>query len=147
MEFLINFIEKKIFIGKKILILSFYLQYRQTRKFYLALVWGNVKEDFIDIRVDIGKDTSEEWSSIKMAPADSPACCDKPRDARTKVIKHEIHFHENYNFLFQLLVLERGLFRNMPATKVLLAPITGRRHQVSIMLLFLNIYSSQTCLL
>jgi len=90
-------------------------EYRQTRKFYLALVWGNVKEDFIDIRVDIGKDTSEEWANIKMAPADSPVCCDKPRDARTK-----------------LLVLERGLFRNKPATKVLLSPITGRRHQLRV---------------
>jgi len=90
-------------------------EHRQTRKFYLALVWGNVKDDFIDIRVDIGKDTSEEWSNIKMAPADSPNCCNKPRDARTK-----------------LMVLERGLVRSKPATKILLAPITGRRHQLRV---------------
>ena len=79
----------------------FYLQHRQTRKFYLALVWGNVKDDFIDIRVDIGKDTSEEWSNIKMAPADSPVCCNKPRDARTKVNQSKtISFRElTFSFL------------------------------------------------
>jgi len=41
--------------------------------------------------------------------------CVKPRDARTK-----------------LLVLERGYFNGKSATKVLLAPVTGRRHQLRV---------------
>ena len=30
------------------------------------------------------------------------------------------------------MVLERGLYRNRPATKLLLCPVTGRRHQLRV---------------
>ena len=35
-----------------------------------------------------------------------------------------------WNRRTKLLVLERGSYHGYPATKVLLAPITGRRHQL-----------------
>ena len=97
------------------LLINFVVQLRTPKKFYIALVWGEVKHEKLDIRVDIGPETAGEWAGVKMVPVDSPTCdTSKVKTARTR-----------------LMVLERGLFRRMPATKVLLAPITGRRHQVS----------------
>lgn len=87
---------------------------RKTRKFYIALVRGHVVDDKIDISAAIGDDSTPEWSKIRMCtPAQST--CLHPRAARTK-----------------LLVIERGTFNGKPATKVLLAPITGRRHQLRV---------------
>ena len=91
------------------------VQLRTPKKYYIALVWGEVKHDKLDIRVDIGPETAGEWAGVRMATVDSETCdLAKVKTARTR-----------------LMVLERGLFRQMPATKVLLAPITGRRHQVT----------------
>ena len=72
-------------------------------------------DNLIDIKVGIGDETEEEWAGVKMAAAGSETCGDKVRDARTR-----------------LVVLQRGVFRGQPATKVLLSPITGRRHQLRV---------------
>ena len=91
------------------------VQLRTPKKYYIALVWGEVKHEKLDIRVDIGPETAGEWAGVRMATVDSETCDQaKVKTARTR-----------------MMVLERGLFRQMPATKVLLAPITGRRHQVT----------------
>lgn len=82
---------------------------RRTKKFYLALLRGHVKEDRVDIDIPIGKDKSSEQ---RMCCPDQPNC-DKARAARTR-----------------LVVLSRGEYSGSPATKVLLAPVTGRRHQL-----------------
>ena len=90
-------------------------QLRTPKKYYIALVWGELKKDKLDIRVDIGTETAGEWAGVRMATVDSESCDrGKVKTARTR-----------------LMVLKRGQFRRMPATKVLLAPITGRRHQVA----------------
>lgn len=90
-------------------------QLRTPKKYYIALVWGELKKEKLDIRVDIGTETAGEWAGVRMATVDSETCDrGKLKTARTR-----------------LMVLERGQFRRMPATKVLLAPITGRRHQVA----------------
>ena len=69
----------------------------------------------LDIRVDIGPETDGEWAAVRMAPVDSQTCDrSQAKESRTR-----------------LMVLERGAFRQRPATKVLMAPITGRRHQVN----------------
>ena len=62
--------------------------------------------------VSLGDDSTPEWNKIRMCTPASGTCL-HPRPARTK-----------------LLVIERGRFNGKPATKVLLCPITGRRHQV-----------------
>lgn len=82
---------------------------RRTKKFYLALVRGRVEEDRVDIDVPIGNDSECEQ---RMRCPDEAQCV-KPRSARTR-----------------LLVLARGTYDGDPATKVLLAPVTGRRHQL-----------------
>lgn len=88
---------------------------RTPKKYYIALVWGELKQERLDIRVDIGTETAGEWAGVRMATVDSETCDQsKVKIARTR-----------------LMVLERGQFRQMPATKILLAPITGRRHQVA----------------
>ena len=75
-------------------------------------MWGELEEDHLDVRVAIGKDSHPDWENIRMVPASDPGCV-KPKQSRTK-----------------MMVLERGLYRDMPATKLLLFPVTGRRHQV-----------------
>ena len=74
-----------------------------------------MEDDLVDIKVGIGDETEEEWAGVKMAAADSDTCGGRVRDARTR-----------------LVVMERGVFRSQPATKVLLSPITGRRHQLRV---------------
>jgi len=86
---------------------------RKTKKYYLALVRGHVSEDCLEINVPIGDDSRPEWSRLRMSTPSTDPGCMRPREARTK-----------------LLVLERGQYNKQPATKVLLAPLTGRRHQL-----------------
>lgn len=87
---------------------------RQVDKYYLALVRGHLSQEVVDISVPIGDDMRPEWYKIKMATAQNPHA--GPCKAA--------HTH--------LLVLQRGLYNNYPATKVLLKPSTGRRHQLRI---------------
>jgi len=89
---------------------------RTPKKYYIALVWGEVMHEKLDIRVDIGPETGGEWAGVRMAPVDSQTCDrSQAKESRTR-----------------LMVLERGAFRQRPATKVLMAPITGRRHQLRV---------------
>ena len=78
-------------------------------------MWGHVSSECLDIRVGIGDETDEEWAGVRMTTEDADTCGGKVRDARTR-----------------LVVLERGEYRSKPATKVLLSPITGRRHQLRV---------------
>uniref|UniRef100_A0A1B6E762 Pseudouridine synthase RsuA/RluA-like domain-containing protein n=1 Tax=Clastoptera arizonana TaxID=38151 RepID=A0A1B6E762_9HEMI len=87
---------------------------RITKKYYLALLRGHVSEEIVDISIAIGEDSREIHSSHKMCTAKETACL-LPRNAHTR-----------------LLILERGLYCQYPATKVLLRPITGRRHQLRV---------------
>ena len=61
----------------------------------------------------IGYDIREEFDGVRMATESMPNCSPDTRDAKT-----------------HLVVLEKGLCYGYPATKVLLRPITGRRHQL-----------------
>jgi len=87
---------------------------RRVLKYYLAIVRGHVMEDKIDISAAIGDDSTPEWFKIRMCTPARDTCVNH-RAARTK-----------------LVVLERGTFDGEPATKILLAPITGRRHQLRV---------------
>ncbi|XP_071544869.1 RNA pseudouridylate synthase domain-containing protein 1-like [Panulirus ornatus] len=83
-------------------------------KYYLALVRGHVSKEMMDVELPIGDDMRDEWHGIRMATPVSPHAgyC---KTAHTR-----------------LLVLQKGLYNNYPATKVLLKPITGRRHQLRV---------------
>lgn len=86
---------------------------RKTRKFYLSLIRGHVDHDRLLIDIPIGGDSRPEWSQLRMStPATDPDCL-RPREAKTR-----------------LVVLERGSYSGQPATKVLMYPLTGRRHQL-----------------
>jgi len=87
---------------------------RKTRKYYLGIVHGHLKEDKLDINMPIGTDKRPEWEGVKMCSGSKPYCS-KPRKARTRVV-----------------VLERGHQNGNPATKVMMAPVTGRRHQLRV---------------
>jgi len=87
---------------------------RKVKKFYLALVRGHVLEDKIDISAPIGDDSTPEWHKIRMCTPAQDSCVNH-RPARTR-----------------LVVLERGSYAGDPVTKILLAPITGRRHQLRV---------------
>ena len=81
-------------------------------KIYLAIVRGHCAQDKYHVKVPIGNDSRPEYSSIKMATSDSEFVSN-PRNAET-LIK----------------VVSRGTYQGSPATKILLRPLTGRRHQL-----------------
>ncbi|XP_053595956.1 RNA pseudouridylate synthase domain-containing protein 1 [Microplitis demolitor] len=87
---------------------------RKVKKYYLALVHGHINESHLIINKPIGQDTREILGNKKMCTIDDNHCI-KPRDSCTL-----------------LLVLERGLRDGKPATKILLRPHTGRRHQLRV---------------
>ncbi|XP_023346502.1 RNA pseudouridylate synthase domain-containing protein 1-like isoform X2 [Eurytemora carolleeae] len=87
---------------------------RETQKFYIALVRGHIQDPGLDINIPIGEDGRPESANVKMCSAKHSYCV-KPRPSRTRC-----------------LVLERGLHNGQPASKVLLAPLTGRRHQLRV---------------
>jgi len=93
---------------------------QKSSKFYLAIVRGHVTDDCVHIDLPIGEvaadDDLQEWGKAKMAtPWSRPdGLCAKARRAETKMV-----------------VMSRGLMGGgYPATKVLLQPLTGRRHQL-----------------
>lgn len=86
----------------------------KVQKFYLALVHGHIHEPYIVIDKPIGADIREKTGNHKMCTSDS-IFCDKPRRSYTT-----------------LVVLERGFWKDKPATKILLQPGTGRRHQLRV---------------
>jgi 23S rRNA-/tRNA-specific pseudouridylate synthase len=87
---------------------------RKTKKYYLALLRGHVACEIMDIHKPIGEDSRQKSGSHRMCTASDPHCV-SPRSAHTR-----------------MLVLQRGLYDLYPATKVLLRPITGRRHQLRV---------------
>lgn len=88
---------------------------RQVSKYYVALVKGHIELNEIYIDVPIGDDIRFKTTNFKMCTAYDWEHCLKPRPCSTK-----------------LLVLERGTYDSEFATKVLLQPVTGRRHQLRV---------------
>ncbi|XP_054014308.1 RNA pseudouridylate synthase domain-containing protein 1-like isoform X2 [Hylaeus anthracinus] len=87
---------------------------RTAKKFYLALLHGHINEPYLIIDKAIGIDVREKTGNHKMCISDN-IFCEKPRKSYTV-----------------LVVLEQGLRNGKPATKVLLCPGTGRRHQLRV---------------
>ncbi|XP_021949042.1 RNA pseudouridylate synthase domain-containing protein 1 isoform X2 [Folsomia candida] len=87
--------------------------HRKTSKYYLAIVRGHISKDLITVNEGIGDDIRQSFQNIRMALASSDFCTAKWRNATTHIA-----------------VLERGYCYNYPATKILMKPITGRRHQL-----------------
>lgn len=87
---------------------------RTAKKFYLALVHGCINEPYIIIDKAIGHDVREKEGNHKMCTSDN-VYCEKPRRSITV-----------------LVALEHGFRKDTPATKVLLCPGTGRRHQLRV---------------
>lgn len=86
---------------------------RETQKYYLAVIRGHLMHEKLCIDVGIGQD-SRPGCGHRMCTQDKEYCTN-PKPAVTC-----------------LLVLERGFYDDAPATKVLLKPITGRRHQLRV---------------
>ncbi|XP_076246668.1 RNA pseudouridylate synthase domain-containing protein 1 [Calliopsis andreniformis] len=87
---------------------------RTAKKFYLALLHGHIDKPYIIVDKAIGIDIREKKGNHKMCVSDN-IFCEKPRSSFTI-----------------LVVLERGFRSGKPATKVLLCPGTGRRHQLRV---------------
>jgi len=87
---------------------------KQVDKYYLAILRGHLSKDILNVHLPIGEDIREEWFKIKMTTSQSPYA-GKCRNAHTRI-----------------LVLQKGLYNNYPSTKVLMKPITGRRHQLRV---------------
>merc|ERR1711928_16403 len=89
---------------------------RKTFKYYIALLRGHVSLDheIVELEWSIGTDSRPESNGRKMCIGSKPYC-EKPRWAHTR-----------------LLILDIGYYNNEPVTKVMLKPITGRRHQIRV---------------
>ncbi|XP_076753296.1 RNA pseudouridylate synthase domain-containing protein 1 [Xylocopa sonorina] len=87
---------------------------RTAKKFYLALLHGHIHKPYLIIDKAIGVDAREKKGNHKMC-IDDNIFCERPRKSFTI-----------------LVVLERGFRNGKPATKVLLCPGTGRRHQLRV---------------
>lgn len=93
---------------------------RTTKKYYVALVYGLLAKEIIDVNIPIGEDM-RKVEVQKMCTTKEPLFCRNSREART-IIKS----------------VEEGIFNNYPATKILCRPITGRRHQIRVHCSFLG---------
>ena len=83
-------------------------------KHYLAIVRGHCQENFYKINLPIGEDCRPEFKKLRVAIQGSEHC-QNARQAETLVA-----------------VLSRGFYKDQPVTKVLLRPLTGRRHQLRV---------------
>lgn len=84
-------------------------------RYYLAILRGHMSQNLITVDQGIGEDVREAFRGVRMASASFKFCTNKWRNATTHIA-----------------VLERGYCYNYPATKVLMRPITGRRHQLRV---------------
>ncbi|KAK9890473.1 hypothetical protein WA026_010556 [Henosepilachna vigintioctopunctata] len=83
-----------------------------TEKYYIALVRGWFSVDFIDVNVPIGEDQNN--TEIQRMSCDNINYTN-PKTARSLIT-----------------VLEKGMFKNYPSSKILIRPVTGRRHQIRV---------------
>lgn len=86
---------------------------RLSQKYYLALVHGHVTCSAFSVDSAIGTDSRPNFSHCMCT--ESNDYCLKPKSALTLI-----------------LLLELGLYNGKPASKIMLKPITGRRHQLRI---------------
>ncbi|CAH1153681.1 unnamed protein product [Phaedon cochleariae] len=86
---------------------------KQAKKYYIGLARGLFSNELIDLDIPIGEDS--RYKNIHKMCTYQSEFCTKSRNART---------------IF--LVLEEGLYDCYPATKILIRPVTGRRHQIRV---------------
>lgn len=87
---------------------------RTAKKYYLALLRGLLQNECINIDEPIGEDKRHKQDNHKMCVASNDNC-EGAREASTRI-----------------LILATGLFNGKDATKVLIKPCTGRRHQIRV---------------
>lgn len=95
--------------------LSRLFEKRRVQKYYLAIVRGHVGPAEISIDIPVGEDIRYKTSNNKMVTSHDWEHCLSPRRSETK-----------------LVVLQTGYYETEFATKVLLRPVTGRRHQLRV---------------
>ena len=87
---------------------------RLTKKFYSAILKGRLEDgDLVTVDWPVGEDAEGDPGVRMRLEEDGTERCSRPRNAVTNVV-----------------VLSRGNFGSEEATRVLLNPVTGRRHQV-----------------
>lgn len=100
---------------KKCTEISQLFERRAVDKYYLAIVRGHIDLTEISIDIPIGEDIRYKTSNNKMCTNHDWEHCLSPKRCETK-----------------LVVLEKGFYDTEFATKILLKPITGRRHQLRV---------------
>jgi 23S rRNA-/tRNA-specific pseudouridylate synthase len=85
---------------------------RKTNKCYLALLRGHVASEIMD--KPVGEDSEQKSGNHRMYTASDPHCV-SPTSAHTRI-----------------LVLQRGLYDQYPAMKVLLRPVAARWHKLRV---------------
>lgn len=96
--------------------ISSLFEQRKIAKYYLAIVRGHIAgPSEISIDIPVGEDIRYKTGNNKMCTSHDWEHCLSPKRCETK-----------------LIVLERGFYETEFATKVLLMPVTGRRHQLRV---------------
>lgn len=88
---------------------------RAVDKYYVAIVRGHIDHPEIRIDIPVGEDIRYKTSNNKMCTNHDWEHCLAPKRSETR-----------------LVVLKRGFYETEFATKVLLKPVTGRRHQLRV---------------
>ncbi|XP_063790932.1 RNA pseudouridylate synthase domain-containing protein 1 [Pseudophryne corroboree] len=86
---------------------------RTVTKVYLALVRGIITENCMTVTLAIGRDTRDGLTH--MMCVEGTEGCENAKPCQT-----------------DLIVLQHGLYKGEPVTKVLLQPLTGRTHQLRV---------------
>ena len=98
-------------------------EHRLTKKFYSAILRGRLEAgDLVTVDWPVGEDAEGDPGVRMRLEEDGTERCSRPRNAVTNVV-----------------VLSRGKFGSEEATRVLLNPVTGRRHQVENLLFFMTL--------
>ncbi|XP_038065362.1 RNA pseudouridylate synthase domain-containing protein 1-like [Patiria miniata] len=92
---------------------------RQVTKCYYALLRGHVREDFLRIDKPVYANPQEGYTHM-MCTVDDSSPDHLSDDVRV------------LSAVTDLYVVQRGLYDGQPASKVLLKPQTGRRHQLRV---------------
>ncbi|XP_077980465.1 RNA pseudouridylate synthase domain-containing protein 1-like [Glandiceps talaboti] len=90
-------------------------QERLVHKEYVALVRGHIDKDFIEVEKEVAENLEDGCSHMMCVPNESSQLYSNKKSALT-----------------HLQVQHRGRYDGKPATKVLLFPKTGRRHQLRV---------------
>lgn len=111
----------------------------QVNKYYLALVYGKVNYDEIQKFAGVGIDRDKEIVSVQVPIGDDVRNHGYKRCTANDKTGSKLDYCANAQKTHtQFRILEYGTYKGRDCTKVLLKPITGKRHQLRVVMDYLG---------